>query len=58
MDSAQELCDIQLKIIFAQNDIINAVDECKEYYDEAVCNRVKNILLASKNKFRYLVATN
>lgn len=58
MDSAEELYGIQLTIGFTENDIINSVEECKEYYDEAIRNRVKNVLLARKNKFRYLVATN
>ena len=55
MDSAEELYGIQLAIGFTENDIINAVEECKEYYDEAVRNRVKNILLARRNKFKYLI---
>ncbi len=50
MDASEELYGVQLKIDFAENDIINAVDECKEYYDEAMLNRIKNILLARKNK--------
>ena len=58
MDSAEELYGVQLTIGFTENDIINSVEECKEYYDEAIRNRVKNVLLARKNKFRYLVATN
>lgn len=54
-DSAEELYGIQLTIGFTDNDIINTVDECKEYYDETTRNRVKNILLARRNKFKYLI---
>lgn len=54
VDAAEELYGVQLKISFTENDIINAVNECKEYYDEAALNRVKNILLARRNKFKYL----
>lgn len=53
-DAAEQLYGVQLKISFSDKDIINAVDSCSEYYDEAILNRVKNILFARKNKFRYL----
>lgn len=53
-DAAEELFGVQLKINFSDNDIINAVDRCLEYYDEVICNRAKNILFARKNKFKYL----
>lgn len=55
MDSAEELYGVQLKISFTENDIVNAIDECREYYDETVRNRVQNILLARRNKFKYLI---
>lgn len=55
MDAAEELYGVQLKINFTENDIVNAVDECKEYYDEATLKRVTNILLARRNKFKYLI---
>ena len=53
-DAAEELYGVQLRINFSDSDIISAVDKCSEYYDEVICNRVKNILFARKNKFRYL----
>ena len=55
-DAAEELYGVQLRINFSDSDIISAVDRCSEYYDEATCNRVKNILFARKNKFKYLTA--
>lgn len=54
MDAAEELYGVQLKISFTENDIINVVNECKEYYNDAALNRVTHILLARKNKFKYL----
>ena len=55
MDSAEELYGVQLAIGFTENDIANAVDKCKEYYDETIRNRVKNILRVRRNKFKYLI---
>ncbi len=53
-DAAEELYGVQLRISFSDSDIVTAVDKCREYYDEAICNRVNNILFARKNKFKYL----
>ena len=53
-DAAQELYGVQLKISFTENDIVNALNECREYYNEEILSRAKNILLARKNKFRYM----
>lgn len=53
-DAAEQLYGVQLKINFSDNDIINAVDSCSEYYDQAICSRVKSILFARRNKFKYL----
>ena len=53
-DAAEEMYGTQLKFFFTDNDIITAVDKCKEYYGEQTLNRAKNVLLTRKNKYRYL----
>lgn len=54
-DAAEELYGTGLTISFTENDIIDALEECAPYYDKAILERVKNILLARKNKYKYLI---
>lgn len=54
-DAAEELYGIQLRISFTEKDVFNAVSLLSGYYDEVTLNRAANIILARKNKYKYLI---
>lgn len=54
LDAVQELYGDKLRFSFTDSDIEKTVDMLEEYYDEKIRSRVKNILYARKNKFKYM----
>lgn len=51
MEAAEELYGQQLRFSFTKLDVKAAVEEIKDYYSEAVCDRIERVILEQMRKY-------
>lgn len=56
MDEAELLYGQQLKLTFIISDILEILEEAKVYYNEAVIDRIEEVLRYQYRKYGYLIS--
>lgn len=52
MDEAEALYGAQLQLGISRNDIPKLISPLREYYDNAICDRVEQLLFERSRKYR------